>query len=453
MGDKKKDDAGKGGTIQWKTISGKEGVMYREHPTRRHGRTADRCLSIRYRTGDGKRHHESLGWTSQGWTIAHAVSLLRELKENIRLGLRPQSLREKREMAMLRQKEEERQASMIKAGELTFGYLAERYREWANRNRKSAHLTSQLLDDHILPVLGDMRAVDITSQDIARLQDIVSKKRPQTGRGLSDPKATLAVGTVLHILKTVREVFNFALETPIEGQPGVMLFTGANPARISKRGRGVRLPRYDSRRLRVLNDDEIHGLLSYALRNPESTDIHDMILFSLDTGVRAGELASIRRESVDAETGTVRILTGGVGSDRSTKGGATRLVRVGRLFPECLAMLRWRLSLPAFSPYLFPGRGGGPRRADCLSRVMDRLMQKLGYNDGVTDPRNRVVWHTLRHTFATRMLESGVDIYTLKVLMGHHSVTTTEVYLHLCDPDKRRRALAEAERVRASELR
>ena len=68
-----------------------------------------------------------------------------------------------------------------------------------------------------------------------------------------------------------------------------------------------------------------------------------MILFSLDTGVRAGELASIRRESVDAETGTVRIITGDVGSDSSTKGGETRLVRAGRLFPECLAMLRRRL--------------------------------------------------------------------------------------------------------------
>ena len=53
--------------------------------------------------------------------------------------------------------------------------------------------------------------------------------------------------------------------------------------------------------------------------------------------------------------------------------------------------------------------------------------------------------------------EIAEDINAERVLsrivgMGHHSVTTTEIYLHLCDPDKRRRALAEAERARASEL-
>ena len=50
--------------------------------------------------------------------------------------------------------------------------------------------------------------------------------------------------------------------------------------------------------------------------------------------------------------------------------------------------------------------------------------------------------HTLRHTFATRMLESGVDIYTLKELLGHSSVSVTEGYLHLCDRAKREKSLA-----------
>lgn len=73
---------------------------------------------------------------------------------------------------------------------------------------------------------------------------------------------------------------------------------------------------------------------------------------------------------------------------------------------------------------------------------MRRITDKLKYNEGVTDPRNLVVWHTLRHTYATRMLEAGIDIYTLKELMGHASVTTTEIYLHLCDRAKREQALA-----------
>ena len=82
------------------------------------------------------------------------------------------------------------------------------------------------------------------------------------------------------------------------------------------------------------------------------------------------------------------------------------------------------------------------RDGTALGRAMNRIAEALGLNSGVTDPRNRVVWHTLRHTFATRMLESGVDIYTLKELLGHSSVAVTEGYLHLCDRAKREKALA-----------
>lgn len=226
-----------------------------------------------------------------------------------------------------------------------------------------------------------------------------------------------------------------------------MLFSGTNPAILSRRNRAIVLPKTDSRRLRVLSDTEITELLAFRGRREEYGELHDMILFSLDTGLRAGELVNLRCESCDSDSGTIRVLVGAKDSLRSTKGGETRILRAGRLYPESLNMLRERLGRLK-TGFLFPGPDGRERDANGLNRAMRRIMDKLGFNDGVTDPRNRVVWHTLRHTFATRMLEAGLDIYALKTLMGHASVTTTEIYLHICDMDKRRAALAKAELAR-----
>ena len=126
-----------GDKYRWQTIPGKEGVLFREHPTRKNGRVPDRCLSIRYRAGEGKRIHESLGWTSEGWTVAKAVALLRELKENIRTGKRPQSLREMRAMAEEQKQREAQLASRARVEGLTFRELAEHYGRWCLQNRAS----------------------------------------------------------------------------------------------------------------------------------------------------------------------------------------------------------------------------------------------------------------------------------------------------------------------------
>lgn len=198
--------------LPWNRIQGKEGVIYREHPTRKNGKRPDRYIAIRYRSGQGKRTLEALGWASEGWTTEKAVSLLRELKENIRLGKRPQSLREKRAMAEAARREEERTAGHAKLQRITFGELAELYRVWAREHRVSHGAIDQALDLHILPILGHRAATDITPADVEALRQTVAAKRPLTGRNKNNPDATLAPQTVLHILKTVREVYNFALE-------------------------------------------------------------------------------------------------------------------------------------------------------------------------------------------------------------------------------------------------
>ena len=398
--------------LPWINVQGKEGVIYREHPTRRHGKRPDRYIAIRYRSGQGKRVLEALGWASDGWTVDKAVALLRELKEHIRVGRTPQSLKEKRAMAETARIEAEHTAARAK------------------------------LKSIILPVLGERVAAEITTADVESLRKVVAAKPPLTGRNKNTPGACLSAQTVLHILKTVREVYNFALETPAPNEPGVMLFSGVNPAVLSRRGRGVHVPKNDARRLRILNDKEITALLAYQGRRKEAfADLHDMILMSLDMGPRAGELVHIQRESCDPVTGAVRIYKGSRDND-TTKGGASRLLFAGQLFPDALEMLRRRLSEPENGPYLFPGPDGQARDPNGLNRAMRRIMDKLKFNKGVSDPRNVVVWHTLRHTYATKMLEAGTDIYTLKELMGHASVTTTEIYLHLCDRTKREQALA-----------
>jgi site-specific recombinase XerD len=80
---------------------------------------------------------------------------------------------------------------------------------------------------------------------------------------------------------------------------------------------------------------------------------------------------------------------------------------------------------------VFPNRDG--KRMKHISKTFDETVEKLGLNRGITDSRYKAVYHSLRHTHASRLLESGVDIYHVKELLGHQSVQTTERYTHARD--------------------
>ena len=94
------------------------------------------------------------------------------------------------------------------------------------------------------------------------------------------------------------------------------------------------------------------------------------------------------------------------------------------------------------SEIVFPSRKGA--KTTEISRTFDRVVEKLGFNKGIKDRRQKVVFHTLRHTYASWLVMSGVDLYTVQRLMGHMSISMTERYSHLA-PDHLRKAVSRME--------
>ena len=66
-----------------------------------------------------------------------------------------------------------------------------------------------------------------------------------------------------------------------------------------------------------------------------------------------------------------------------------------------------------------------------ISNAFGRTVKDLGLNNGVEDQRYKVVFHTLRHTFASWLVEDGTDLYAVQKLMGHSTISMTERYAHL----------------------
>ena len=89
---------------------------------------------------------------------------------------------------------------------------------------------------------------------------------------------------------------------------------------------------------------------------------------------------------------------------------------------------------------VFPSRCGG--RQASVSKAYDRAVGRLGFNHGIKDHRDKVVFHTLRHTFASWLAIQGTPILTIKELMGHKSIEMTMRYAHLI-PDQKHHAIKE----------
>ena len=160
----------------------------------------------------------------------------------------------------------------------------------------------------------------------------------------------------------------------------------------------------------VLSTDEMARFLD-ALKNPKH---RALLMTAYAGGLRLSEVAHLRVEDIDSTRMVIHVRQGKGQKDRDVM-----------LSPRLLTVLReyWKVCRPR--PFLFPGRK--PDRPVAL-RTVQMVCQRALEASGLS---KHVNMHTLRHSFATHLLEAGTDLRTIQVLLGHHSFSTTARYLHI----------------------
>lgn len=181
---------------------------------------------------------------------------------------------------------------------------------------------------------------------------------------------------------------------------GVTLGHAETPERIAYARTPRKLPE-------VLSADEVVRFLEAVL----SLKTRTALTASYAVGLRVSEAVSLKVCDIDSARGVIRV--------RHGKGGKDRYVM---LSAQLLQILRtyWRLARPP--DWLFPRRDGtGPISATVLHAACRSARAAAGID-------KRVTVHTLRHSFATHLLESGVDIRIIQVLLGHNHLSSTARY-------------------------
>ena len=376
--------------IAW--IKAGRNLRYREHKSRKHGQRLDRFWCLHY-TVNKRSHNEGVGWWSQGVTQAACRELLAELQRNWRTGVGPQTLKELREAdraktaagstaATERRKDaptlgEFWQETVLPHIRLTYTKLSIRFSEYQVRN-------------WLKPLL-DCPLESIGTSDLE-----MKVVKPMLEAGRSPATIGLVVGLFSVIWQRARKL---------------ELVTGDSPVTQ------VKVPKADNRRVRFLSPAEAARLLE-ALKE-RSLDAHDYALLSLFTGLRVGECEALTWTDVDFKNGLIFV--------KDTK---NKVNRHAFMTAEVRAMLTRRHESDPEAALVFQGRRGG-----LLSRAANRpfreTVRALGLNDGITDPRQLVIFHSLRHTFASWLVMKGKPLYTVSKLMGHKDIKMTERYAHL----------------------
>jgi integrase len=432
--------------------TGRKGVFFKDHETRKYGARRDRLFILRY-TITGKTRTEVFGWASEGFTELDAEKKIGEFKANAKNGAGASSLEEERhareadrqqqleaehrEQAESEAKEiEEQRRQTTVADFFEKVYLPQAKHDkkpdtWGTEDRLFLHWVS--------PVIGQLAFPDISIEHLNEIKRNMTegkrgaaaehprdKKKPKEGEASAqerrNPPRSLSPKSQQYALAVVRQLWNLACAV----KPA--LATGPWPGATPQ----FKKPRTANERRRFLSRKEAAILLDRLAKS--SKDVHDMALLALHCGMRSGEILRLTWRRVNLAKAELLLV--------DTKNGESR---TAYLTDQALDMLRKRFANHKPGQHVFvhmPSKKDGQEKPfPAIPLTYSRIVKELGLNEGVTDPRDKVVFHTLRHTYASWLVEQGANIRLVGDLLGHKTLIMTTRYAHV-SADAQRQAVA-----------
>lgn len=237
---------------------------------------------------------------------------------------------------------------------------------------------------HILPYFGEYsQTEEVTNKSILQFRAYLTKKR-------------LSPQTVSHCLSLLRRVLHRAQQWEL----------------INTKIPVFDMPKFDNKRVRFLTKSEAEHLLTQL--SLTSKMWHDISLLSLHTGLRAGEIFSLRTCHFDVQNSQLYIF--------DTKSNKNRCVPLNTTAKTVLERNCKGTGL------IFYNKEGQIKQ---VSKKFREAVVSCKLNSSIQDRRQKVVFHTLRHTFASWLVQSGTPLIVVGQLLGHKTLHMTQRYAHL----------------------
>ena len=218
-------------------------------------------------------------------------------------------------------------------------------------------------------------------------------------KGLDQPSIKQCINTINSIYNACRELGHWQGKSPLYG---------------------MKVKQSKHRRIRTLSKEQCHNVLSAFKQAPRPL-YWTLAVLCYHCGMRPSEVLSLRPMDISIDDYEYTITV----PDVKTPTGQQKTRRVFALTHDSVDALEYLLALPVEAHDRFY-----PVNVD--TRYVNRVLSSLGHNENVAvrDRVNRISLYTLRHSFATHMLDEGADIRQVQAAMGHDNLNSTMVYLH-----------------------